>query len=53
MAENRRIGRLAQVKTAVSAWRSYRDNLDAKIAWQFTTEKARMKLRRLYPTLHA
>jgi len=49
---NRRIGRLAQVKTAVSAWQNHRDNLEAKIDWQFTTDKARIKLRRLYPTLH-
>ena len=47
---NRRIGRLADVETAVSAWQAHRDNLNAKINWQFTTEKARIKLRRLYPT---
>jgi hypothetical protein len=50
---NRRIGRLSEVETAVAAWQSHRDNLDAKIDWQFTTAKARTKLRRLYPTLKA
>jgi len=50
---NRRIGSLSEVETAGGAWQTHRDNLDAKIDWQFTTEKARIKLRRLYPTLEA
>ena len=29
----------------------YRNNLNATFNWQFTTEKARVKLKRLYPTL--
>ena len=50
---NRRIGRLSEVNRAVTAWQAHRDNLNAKINWQFTTETARTKLRRLYPTLEA
>ena len=50
---NRRIASLAEVERAVSSWQTHRDNLDAKIDWQFTTEKARIKLRRLYPTIKA
>ena len=46
----RRIARLSEVETAVAAWQAHRDNLNAKIDWQFTTETARIKLRRLYPT---
>jgi hypothetical protein len=48
---NRRMGSLEEVKKAVSAWQVRRDNLNAKINWQFTTKDARVKLRRLYPTL--
>ncbi len=48
---NRRMGCLAQVQAAVSAWQLHRDNLNAKVCWQFTARDARVKLRRLYPTL--
>jgi len=50
---NRRIGCLVEVETAVSAGQTYRDNFEAKIAGQFTTQQAGIKLRRLYPTLEA
>jgi transposase len=50
---NRRIDSISEVKSEVSAWKTHRNNLDAKVNWQFTTEKARIKLRRLYPTLEA
>ena len=48
---NRRMDSLDQVTAAVSAWQTRRDNIRAKINWQFTTPDARVKLRRLYPTL--
>jgi len=48
-----RMDRLSQVATAVSAWQAHRDNRNAKIHWQFTTEDARVKLLRLYPTEQA
>jgi transposase len=48
---NRRMDSLAQVEKAVSAWQRRRDNLKAKVNWHFTTEDARVKLHRLYPTL--
>ena len=48
---DRRIDSLAKVRSAVSAWQTHRDNLNAKVNWQFTTKDARVKLRRLYPTL--
>jgi hypothetical protein len=45
-----RMETLEQVETAVAAWQNHRNNRKAKINWQFTTENARVKLRRLYPT---
>ena len=50
---NRRMGSLEQVTKAVSAWQTRRDNFNAKVNWQFTYQDARVKLRRLYPTLDA
>ena len=48
---NRRMDSLEQAVRAVSAWQTRRDNLKAKVKWQFTYQDARVKLRRLYPTL--
>jgi len=48
---NRRIARLSKVKTEVDTWQNHRNNRNATINWQFTTKDARIKLRRLYPTL--
>lgn len=47
-----RMGSLTEVATAVAAWQSHRNNRNAKIDWQFTTQDARVKLLRLYPTEH-
>ena len=33
----------------VAAWQSHRNKHHAKADWQFTTENARVKLKRLYP----
>jgi len=35
----------------VAAWRNERNKTHAKAKWQFTTADARVKLKRLYPTL--
>jgi hypothetical protein len=35
--------------TEVSAWEQKRSQSQAAIRWQFTTDDARIKLRRLYP----
>ena len=48
---NRRISDIDIVRKEVRAWQEYRDNKNAKVNWQFTTEDARIKLYRLYPTL--
>ena len=49
----RRISSIEEVQSEVSAWESRRNNLGANIDWQFTTADARVKLKRLYPTLVA
>jgi sensor domain CHASE-containing protein len=48
---NRRIDSTDEIKKEVKAWEDARNNMDAMINWQFTTENARIKLHRLYPTL--
>lgn len=48
---NRRMDNMETMCHEVDAWQRRRDNLAAKVNWQFTTEDARIKLRRLYPTL--
>jgi hypothetical protein len=48
---NRRIDNIEEVKNEVSAWQEYRNNKNAKVNWHFTTDSARIKLLRLYPTL--
>jgi hypothetical protein len=49
---NRRIPDMASVAAEVHAWQEHRNTQDARINWQFTTRDARVKLNRLYPTLH-
>ena len=48
---NRRIDNVETVKGEVKAWCDSRNNMDAKINWQFTTKDARIKLKTLYPKL--
>ena len=48
---NRRIDNIEDVRREVQAWQEHRNNKNAKVNWQFTTEEdARIKLYRLYPT---
>jgi hypothetical protein len=47
---DRRIDSMEMVRSEVAAWQSRRDNLQAKVNWQFTTQNARVKLKRLCPT---
>lgn len=47
----RRIDDINIVKKEVAAWQKARNNKNAKVNWQFTTDDARIKLRRLYPTI--
>jgi len=48
---NRRIGDMDTMIQEVAAWQQDRNNRDAKINWHFTTDEARIKLRKLYPTI--
>ncbi|XAH24465.1 IS630 family transposase [Xylophilus sp. GW821-FHT01B05] len=50
---DRRIDSIETMRSEVAAWQQRRDNLKAKINWQFTSEDARVKLLRLYPTIEA
>lgn len=50
---NRRIGDQETLTMEVAAWETRRNSADAKIDWRFTTEDARIKLKRLYPTISA
>jgi len=47
----RRIDNIEFVRKEVVAWQNFRNNKDAKVNWRFTTEDARIKLAKLYPTL--
>ena len=47
---NRRIDDIGTIERESLAWQKYRNNKGAKVNWQFTTDDARIKLKRLYPT---
>ena len=48
---NRRIDNIETIKQEVKAWQQDRNNKEATINWQFTNDKARIKLKKLYPTI--
>ncbi len=48
---NRRIDQLETLHEQVAAWQAARDRAKARVEWRFTTADARIKLKRLYPTL--
>jgi hypothetical protein len=50
---NRRIGEINEMRAEVEAWQDNRNNAQSRIDWPFTSENARIKLKRLYPTLQA
>jgi DDE superfamily endonuclease len=47
----RRIGSIEELAREVAAWQDERNEAQVGARWQFTTAKARVKLRRLYPSL--
>jgi hypothetical protein len=49
---NRRIDTIEEVRMEVAAWQKCRDNKKSKVKWQFTADDARIKLARLYPSIH-
>jgi DDE superfamily endonuclease len=48
---DRRMESKGLVSSEVAAWEADRNRLEAKVRWRFTTEKARIKLEKLYPVL--
>ncbi len=48
---NRRIGAMDEMEKQVLAWQAERNQLEAKVNWHFNMDHARVKLKRLYPTL--
>jgi len=50
---DRRIDTLDKIRAETGAWQERRNRAESLIDWQFTTDDARVKLKRLYPTLQA
>jgi len=48
---DRRIPDIGMLRDEVTAWEADRNNCASKTAWRFTTDQARIKLKRLYPKL--
>jgi hypothetical protein len=49
---NRHIATMEEVVDEVEAWQNERNSKDCKINWRFTTKDARIKLKRLYPSVY-
>ncbi len=47
----RHIATKEKIIKEVNAWQNHRNNKNSKINWQFTNDKARIKLKRLYPSI--
>jgi hypothetical protein len=52
-ALNGRIPTLGAVQERVNAWQEHRNQQVKQISWRFTTADARIKLKRLYPSIEA
>ena len=50
---SRRIDNMEQLKDEIAAWQTIRNTAEAKVNRRFTTEGARIKLKRLYPSVEA
>jgi DDE superfamily endonuclease len=50
---DRRIGEKEELRTEVAAWEQSRNTAKCRVDWQFTTSDARVKLKRLYPSIQA
>ena len=49
---NRRIDDLEVMKQETEAWQNHRNNKKATIDWQFKNDEARIKLKKLYPSIN-
>jgi hypothetical protein len=48
---DRRVADFESLEAEVAAWQERREEMGTKIDWRFRTEDARLKLKRLYPSL--
>ena len=48
---NRHLPTIEQIREEVKAWTENRNNKNSTINWQFTNSQARIKLKRLYPSI--
>jgi hypothetical protein len=48
-----RLGDVETVRQRVAAWEAKRNTQQVKINWRFTAEDARIKLKRLHPSIEA
>ena len=48
---DRRIGEKDDLRVEVAAWEQRRNTAKCRVDWQFTTADARVKLKRLYPSI--
>ncbi len=48
---NRHIATIQEITAEVKAWQNHRNNKTSTINWQFTNDQARIKLKRLYPSI--
>ena len=48
---DRRIGETEELRLEVTAWEHSRNTATSRVDWQFTTADARVKLKRLYPSI--
>jgi len=48
---NRHIADIKKIEEEVQAWQTNRNNKNSKINWQFTNKEARVKLKKLYPSI--
>jgi hypothetical protein len=47
----RRIDNMEELKREIAAWEKERNKVASEMDWRFTTENARIKLKRLYPSI--
>ena len=48
---SRHLDKINKVKVEVAAWQKQRNNRNNKISWHFSTKDARIKLKKLYPSV--
>ena len=51
MSGGRRIGDLDMLRFEADAWERTRNSNQKSVDWQFTSQDARVKLKRLYPQI--